>query len=183
MKQRTQDTLGWLIAGAGLLLVMLLTLGGASPTSSRWLFGWGAYVLAPALTLSGVALAFASRMGWQVRWRAVVWAELLVLALLAALHVGQADPLAAARAGNGGGVIGWAVAQLLIDLLGRLGAQIVIALAALGATLGLWLALPETWNKATWNRGSPALAPKRSAGASVSRLLSLSVRPPEGSIP
>ncbi len=157
MKQSAQDTLGWLLAGAGLLLVLLLTPGWgsttAAPTPTRWLFGWGAYALAPALVLGGVALAFASRMGWQVRWRAVTWAELLALVALAALHMTQTDLFAAAQAGRGGGVVGWAVAQLLTDLLGRIGAMVVIALGALAAAIGLWLALPETWTPLNWIRG------------------------------
>lgn len=171
MKRSAQDTLGWLVASAGLLLMMLLTPGWgstASATPARQLFGWGAYALAPALVLSGVALAFATRMGWQVRWQAVAWAELFALALLTALHIGQADPYAAAQAGRGGGVVGWAVAQLLIDLLGRVPAQIVTALGALAAAAGLWLALPADWRKGTWPRGfgRPGLHRKRSAAAS-----------------
>lgn len=165
MKKRSvQDTTGWVIAGLGLLLVMLLAPGWVNPPA-RWLFGWGAYALAPALVLGGVALAFASRMGWQVRWRAVVWGELLILALLALLHIAQPAPSAVAR----GGVVGWALAQGPLDLLGRPVSAIVFALAALVAAAGLWLALPETWTRLGRIRGALPSAPRPGGAARVSR--------------
>jgi len=55
-------------------------------------------------------------------WRKLIAAEITFLALLTALHAVafRADPWAFADSGDGGGLVGWTLSALLIDLIGRL---------------------------------------------------------------
>ncbi|MBM4460278.1 MAG: hypothetical protein FJ011_21350, partial [Chloroflexi bacterium] len=139
MNQPKNSILGSALLVAGLVALLLLTPGVVSvvgPAPLRVAFGWGAYVVVVALVLGGLAIAFADRLGRQVRWDAVLYGECLFLAALAftALATG-ADGQDAWR-GRGGGIVGWALAQLLAALLGEL-----LALAATVAAAGcaVWL--------------------------------------------
>lgn len=148
MKASWDERIGFAVAGAGLVAVALLApslAGSNGPTPLRWLLGWGAFIAAPAVLLGGIALAFAGKLGWQARWRAVICLELLFLALLGFWHANTAQPWAAALAGRGGGVVGWAIAQAIADLLGIAGARTITLAAAVAAAVGLWLTLPPAW--------------------------------------
>lgn len=146
MKRTLQDTIGWILIGVGLLALLLLApglAGAAGPAPLRVWFGWGGFLLAPALALGGVAVAFAGRMGWQVRWRAISAGEVLLLAALIVSHVDRS--LGEALAGRGGGVVGWAFAQALTDLLGVSAARAAAWAVALAAAVFLCIALPSAW--------------------------------------
>ena len=132
----------------GLIALVLLLpglLGGRGPAPLRVLFGWGAVGVLLVAILGGVAVLFADKLGWQVRWPVVAAAEVIFLGLLAALHLGRPAPLAAARAGDGGGLVGWALSQLLLVVLPLELAWLVIALIAAGAAVFLWRGLPPAW--------------------------------------
>ncbi|MGQ9491457.1 MAG: DNA translocase FtsK [Anaerolineae bacterium] len=148
MKLTRDERLGLALAAVGLLALLLLApiLGKQDgPPPLQLVFGWGAVVLAPALVLAGLLIAFAGRLGWQVRWRAIALAEALFWAVLTLVHLFLPDPLAAALAGRGGGVVGWATAQALIDVFGLTVARGLAAAGALALVVLLWRALPPSW--------------------------------------
>ena len=148
MKTSRNDLIGWGLVGAGLIALMLLVPGLASargPAPMRVLLGWGAFIAIPAVILGGVMLAFAGRLGWEVRWRAVVFGEVLFLAILGLLHLSLAQPIDAGWSGGGGGIVGQAMAQPLTDLLGSFGARLVMLVATAAAIWALWVSLPPRW--------------------------------------
>ena len=142
------QVIGLALLAVGLIALVLLLpglLGGRGPAPLRVLFGWGAAGILLAAVLGGVAVLFADKLGWQVRWPVVAAAEVIFLGLLVALHLGQPAPLAAARAGDGGGLVGWALSQLLLVVLPLELAWLVIALIAAAAAVLLWRGLPPAW--------------------------------------
>ena len=148
MKTSRNDLIGWGLVGAGLVALMLLVPGLTSargPAPMRVLLGWGAFIAIPAVILGGVMLAFAGRLGWEVRWRAVVFGEVLFLAILGLLHLSLAQPIDAGWAGVGGGIVGQAMTQPLTDLLGTFGARLVMLTATAAAIWALWVSLPPRW--------------------------------------
>src|SRR5512136_2508689 len=127
MKTSRNDLIGWGLVGAGLVALMLLVPGLASargPAPMRVLLGWGAFIAVPAVILGGVLLAFAGRLGWGVRWRAIAFGELLFLAIVGLIHLSTTQPIDAGWVGMGGGIVGQAVAQPLSDLFGTFGARL-----------------------------------------------------------
>ena len=111
MKTSRNDLIGWGLVGAGLIALMLLVPGLAparGPAPMRVLLGWGAFIAVPAVILGGVALAFAGRMGWEVHWRAIVFGELMFLAVLGLLHLSLAQPIDAGWAASAVGSWAWA---------------------------------------------------------------------------
>jgi S-DNA-T family DNA segregation ATPase FtsK/SpoIIIE len=144
VKLPRNETIGLALLGLGLIALLGL-LGGQGPAPLRVLFGWGAEVIILALALGGVAALLAGRMGWQVRWMAVAAGEILFTVLLTAAHLTQRDPLAAAQAGEGGGLLGWATSQLLTAILPLTLTWGVTVVAAGAACWLLWRSLPPTW--------------------------------------
>jgi DNA segregation ATPase FtsK/SpoIIIE, S-DNA-T family len=166
MARLTRDEiLGIALIGLGLIALLLwLPLGSnAGPGPLAAGFGWGAAVIVVAAVLGGIAIAFAGRFGWQVRWQAIASLELLLISLLAFSHVGQ--PLAAAEAGEGGGLVGWGISQLLTEVLGPTGTRLAL-LAIAGLAIWLtWRALPDDWTRplsdravAVWGRCRSVIA-------------------------
>ena len=148
MKPSRNDLIGVVIALIGLVAAVLLLPGVATlrgPAPLRVLFGWGAYFAVPALILGGIAAAFAGPLRWTVRWQAVACAELLFLAALGVLHLGEPRAMAAAFAGQGGGLVGWGISAPLADLLGALGARLVLWAGIIAAAWALWRSLPAGW--------------------------------------
>ncbi len=156
MRLPRNEPIGLALLGLGLIatvLVMPGLSGGQGPAPLRVLFGWGAAVVILALAIGGVVALFAGRMGWQVRWMAVTAGEILFVALSAAAHLAQGDPLQAAQAGEGGGLLGWAASQLLLSVLPLPLAWGVTALAIAAALWFLWRSLPATWTGAVITAG------------------------------
>ncbi len=161
MKLPSLAAIGLMLVVAGLVALMLLMPGlftATGPAPLRVIFGWGAFLIAPALILGGLAVAFAPKMGWQVRWPAIFWGEMVVLALLTLAHLGVAQPLEMALNGRGGGLVGWAFSQFFLALPAPLAwATALIGLIVcawfLGRALpGAWLAGPLGWIAAIRNR-------------------------------
>ena len=65
MKTSRNDLVGWCLVLAGLIALVLLIPRAAGPAPLRFLFGWGAFLVVPALFLGGLALAFADWRGPQ----------------------------------------------------------------------------------------------------------------------
>src|SRR5579859_801575 len=129
---------GWLdeLLAIGLIVIGLVMfvsplgetgLGGATLASmvSDWLrtlVGLGGMlVLAVLIMAAGIRIVLI-RLGVIVRlsWQRVIGAEVAYVAFLALLHLLAHDPepRALARAGGGGGYIGWAVSELIRGLFG-----------------------------------------------------------------
>lgn len=142
------------IAGLALLLAALLTLFGSvglfdSAGLASWsrllrqLAGWGVFPLCLSLAVTGmhVALRRVARP-YRVWPGQVIGFELILLAALPLSHLLLGGSLASALEGRAGGVIGWALAEPLVDFLGPLLA------GTLHLTLLLWgsaLMLRFTW--------------------------------------
>jgi DNA segregation ATPase FtsK/SpoIIIE, S-DNA-T family len=174
-----------------LLAVAVLTVLGLSGISSgvilagwaglvRRLFGWGAYLLSVGVGFAGLCLIWHDLID-RLSLGPHVWvgAELLLLVLLVGAHAprvlrsGSDLALEAARAGQGGGLVGWALATPLMEALGATIGSLVLLV---GLGVALILLLPISWRDltgqlhwqarrlaATWGRwrtagqGSPVL--------------------------
>jgi len=120
------------ILGLGFMALGVITLLGllsiTHGTLSDWwsdllrrLFGWGAWIVAGAVIGAGAVLVVQNLRGpWTIPWERVVAFELVLAAGLALFHlaVARTAPLTVAEAGGGGGLLGWAISQLLVDTLG-----------------------------------------------------------------
>lgn len=129
---------------AGLAAITFLGLAGLSTGTliDRWsqaLYTWLGWsgVLIPAC-LAGAAFWLGLRAagrGPAVRWSKVIAGEIAILALLGLLGVISGPDLPEAELGNWGGLLGWGIARLVVDLVGRLVAGILLAAVAIGAGL------------------------------------------------
>jgi DNA segregation ATPase FtsK/SpoIIIE, S-DNA-T family len=142
------------MAGLALFLIAVLTLIGAlGPADSgglggwsrlmRQLAGWGVFPLCLSLAVTGLHVALRRVPRPYHVWPGqVIGFELILLATLPLSHLLWGGNLATALAGRGGGVIGWALAEPLVDFLGPLLAGMVY----LGLLLwGSALLLRLTW--------------------------------------
>ncbi len=110
----------------------------------RQVFGLGAFVLAVAVAGLGVWLLLHSvDQVSSLRWRTVAGLQIAFLAALALCHqIGSGqDSLALAKAGNGGGYVGWAIVDLLV---GAVGDPITFLLLLGGLAVGLILVFDWT---------------------------------------
>ncbi len=171
MKRSVQDIVGWAIAGFTLVALALLALDfGLSAPLLRLLFGWGAYLLPPALLVGGLSLAFAERRGWQVRFIGIASAEAIFLCLLALSHLGSEAGLADALLGRRGGLAGWGISQFLLLFLPPVLVWTVFILAVLAGLVGVYVNLPPSWQvipSALWDKIRAALAPTGRAAPDV----------------
>ena len=160
------------VAGLGLVVLALLTLlslttDAAGLWGAWWrrtllaLLGWGAYPVALGLGASGALLLLRQfQEGAQPPWDRVLGAELVLLAALGMSHLAlrTEDPLAAAREGRGGGLVGWALSRLLAQHLGPLPSwALLLALALAGLHLLTRLSPRDLWAEVT-GRMRPWLA-------------------------
>ena len=137
---------GWALAAISLVALPLLVLDfGLSAPLLRILFGWGAYLLVPALLAGGLALALSERRPWRFRWPAVLALETLFIALLALAHAGSSFGLAEALLGRRGGLVGWGVNELLRIFLPQPLVWLLLFALAIGALVALALTLPPRW--------------------------------------
>jgi S-DNA-T family DNA segregation ATPase FtsK/SpoIIIE len=161
-----------LVGSGGVLGLALVFPGGAIATPLNvWqgrLLGWTAPLVALWLTAGGIAVLWCHlRPETRLPWRRLVGVTLLSGALPGLAGVAtalQPDPLAAARAGFGGGVVGLAVARLLADAFGLVGAGVLLAaVAAAGVLLAAQLPPARLLAGARWiggvsGRGARAVA-------------------------
>jgi DNA segregation ATPase FtsK/SpoIIIE, S-DNA-T family len=148
--------LPWRVEIAGLALFLLATLtflGLLGLADGSWvagwsrllrqLAGWGAFPLCLSLAVTGLHVALRRlERPYRVWPGQVIGFELVLLAALPLSHLLWGGNLASALAGGGGGVIGWALAEPLVDFLG----SFLAGLLHLGLLLwGTALLLRVTW--------------------------------------
>jgi S-DNA-T family DNA segregation ATPase FtsK/SpoIIIE len=132
------------LAGLGLLVLATITLLSLFSVTSgavsdgwavllRQLFGWGAIPVTAGAGWLGILLLLGSLHDESeplIGWGVIIGVELLFVAGLGLLHLlsGGDDPLETARAGAGGGIVGWGLSTLLLDLVGEVGTWGILAL-------------------------------------------------------
>lgn len=104
----------------------------------RGIFGWGAYLVAIAMLVAGISLLL-NNLGQALRidWKTIIGLEVVFVAGLAFVHLlsFSRDPFRLAKGGGGGGLVGWAVSNILIEALGwPIALLILLALLSLGIT-------------------------------------------------
>ena len=159
-----------LVILGGILLwrVAAHTPGDGSPGLLTLLMGWTAPLLAAALVLIGLVLLFRRRAGyWSAE--ALIGAEILLLGLMGATFVRSEGAVnwSARLDGTGGGIIGWAIGNLAITLLGTSLATLLFALLTLAGFVLLVRYTPLIYAAAATGRLLPGIP------AMVSRLTDL----------
>ncbi|MCS7261445.1 MAG: DNA translocase FtsK 4TM domain-containing protein, partial [Anaerolineae bacterium] len=86
-----------------------------------------------------------------LRWDVVVCAEVFFIAALGLVHLlaEHDDALGLARAGGGGGLLGWGIRTALVNLLGKTGSGLLLLSLALGALGGLFSLLARSLKRHT----------------------------------
>ncbi|MFN8483385.1 MAG: DNA translocase FtsK [Anaerolineae bacterium] len=120
-----------LILGAALVVVGLITLVSLLAIShgsvtDAWAqavrlgVGWAALPLATFVIAAGGWLLARRWHGQFIAWDRVLWGELIIFGLLALLGtIGFSDPLDRALAGQGGGMVGYALVATPAEFIGR----------------------------------------------------------------
>lgn len=120
------------LAGLGLFLLAIVTLLAlADLTGSPWLdawkrliwtvFGWGAYLLCLSMAAAGVHLMLRKvNKPYHIRPAQLIGFELILFTLLPLSYQLTNTTLAEAYLGQGGGLIGWALSDPLLDFFGPL---------------------------------------------------------------
>ena len=126
---------------AGVLLFLLATitlLALAGLTQAGWLvwwtrllrqlFGWGAFIICPAVAAIGVGIAL-GRLGRLIALQPgqLFGIGLVVVCLMALSHLAGGYSLPDAFAGRGGGLVGWALAEPLFSFFGPFLAILIYA--------------------------------------------------------
>lgn len=129
---------GTLNEGLALLLRQVFGLG-ALPVGV-FLGALGGYLLVVGLRRQLAESALPPR---PLRWDVVVCAEVLFVAALGLVHLlaERDDSLELARAGGGGGLLGWGIRTVLVNLLGKTASGLLLLSLVLGALGGLLLLL------------------------------------------
>ena len=130
-------------------LLALLNFSPDAAVASLWaeairqLFGLGGFVVAIGILALGVIILL-PRLGIVIRfpWQRVLAIEVAFISLLALLHLlaNDPEPRALARAGQGGGYVGWALSQFVAGLLDPISATLiygVLFVASVAAAVGL----------------------------------------------
>ncbi|HEX2907693.1 MAG TPA: DNA translocase FtsK 4TM domain-containing protein, partial [Phototrophicaceae bacterium] len=130
-------------------LLSLFNLASDATIATAWsnaltrLFGYGSVVVSIGILGLGVVILL-PKMNIVVKFpaRRILALEIAFLALLALLHLYSNDPelRALARAGQGGGYIGWALSYLISGLLGSTTAIVfygLLLLVSFGVVLGM----------------------------------------------
>jgi S-DNA-T family DNA segregation ATPase FtsK/SpoIIIE len=141
----------------------------------RRIFGLGAYVVTMGLAVAGISLLL-SNLGQKLKvgWRTIIGLEIIFVAGSALIHLLSSfsqDPLRLAESGGGGGLVGWAISNLLIGALGW-----PIALLILLGILSLGIAMtfdPSAFPLAVLRAGLSRINAHIGAGAAIARVLSL----------
>lgn len=127
------------------------TISTAWANALRSLFGYGSVIVSGGILSLGVFILL-PKMGINARLatKQVLGIEIAFLALLALIHLLSGDPelRALARAGQGGGYIGWVLSSVIGSLLGSITAILIYSLIfviSLGIVLGLKTEHIKNW--------------------------------------
>ncbi|HEY63408.1 MAG TPA: DNA translocase FtsK [Caldilineae bacterium] len=120
-----KETLGITLAAVGVFTLISLP-GAKQGVLTRWwiehlqaAFGIGLYLIPPIFGVAGFRLIMGAVEGEDGDWQQPLALTILFLALLGLIHVFAGRPsFQAAAAGKGGGLVGHAVAQQLVQVLG-----------------------------------------------------------------
>lgn len=153
----TDEVLAFLLISIGLLSFLTLLSPGSGALVAKWsdlltrFFGVGAYVVTTAIFVAGVLL-LVPYIGITVRlnWRRLIAGEIFFVLALAYTHAiiraeiggeaGKVEAFARALEGQGGGLIGWAIQDVIHLVVGDFvtGFILIAALIVSGAlTLGI----------------------------------------------
>lgn len=127
----------------------LLNVSSDATISAAWsnaittLFGWGSVLVSVGIFLLGI-IVMLRKLGVVVHFptRRILALEVAFLSALALMHLfaGDAELRALARAGEGGGLIGWGLSAIFSGLFGTIVAQIVYGIllfVSLSVVIGL----------------------------------------------
>ncbi|MCC6612097.1 MAG: DUF87 domain-containing protein [Anaerolineae bacterium] len=110
------------------------TIANAWSTALTSAFGYGAALISGGIFVLGIIL-LVPKLGIVIRFPTsrILALEIIFVALLAILHLifGGTEPRTVARAGQGGGALGWAVSALVANLFGNVVAAVVFTLLLL----------------------------------------------------
>ncbi len=162
------ELIAFLLIGVGLLTFLTLlspqsgAVGLAWSGTLRWLFGAGAYIITAAIVGAG-ALLLAPKVGLPTRldWLRLAAGEITFVLLLAVIHAsiragvggeaGRIEAYAQAMEGRGGGLVGWAIQDLIYMLLGDVVTGVVlVALLVISAALTLGLRRSQVLGGLAW---------------------------------
>lgn len=130
------EVVGFALIVFGILSFISLYVASDALVAVTWadmltaLFGDGAIFVASALFAFGIAL-WLPKIGLRLRFSSarMLALEIIFLSILAILHLGNSDSelRALARAGQGGGLIGWGLSYPIFWILGRQAALVFLA--------------------------------------------------------
>jgi S-DNA-T family DNA segregation ATPase FtsK/SpoIIIE len=142
VKQRQYGILGLILLGVGLLALFETLFSTADTHVLRLIAGKGAIPLALAFVLLGLYFTFyrflAPRLGPHWYPEALLGVELTFLVGFVALHLREGGSYIDLYRGEGGGIIGWSIGELMVAGLGRPAAWIVLASLALIGLFLIW---------------------------------------------
>ncbi len=138
------------LTGGGILLFSIITLLSlfslTEGSLSAWwgtlftqLFGWGAIPAAALLGMLGGLLLFGrfKQEELELPLDIIIGVELLLVTTLGLVHLLAAEPGEAAvrlaRQGGGGGYVGWGISHFFVELVGSVGATLLLLLFGAGA--------------------------------------------------
>ena len=136
------EVVGFALVVFGILSFIALFFPAEALVAAVWsdilnqLFGSGSVIVAGAVFAIGILLWLPST-GWKIRFRSAQFLalEIAFLCSLALLHLSHSDVelRALARAGQGGGLIGWGISYPFYWIMGRHAALVFFALLCVGA--------------------------------------------------
>jgi len=157
MPPYADEVAAFALVGIGLLSFFTLlspsdgALGSVWSGALRQAFGVGSYIVSAAILVAGGTMLL-PKLGVEVRlnWWRIIAGELVFIFLLAYLHAGirasmggeagQVEAFARAMEGYGGGMVGWAVQDLIYMLLGDLitgAALLTLLILSFGLMIGV----------------------------------------------
>ncbi len=139
LSEEAQRTVGGILLSLFGLILLLALAGVGGPLGSvvaRWvgqLFGWAAWAVAAAALYFGVV----TLLKQDTPRRQPIGVSLIILGATGFLHLFIAnEPLAAARDGHGGGLLGYALSNTTLYALGSLGSYLIfLALVLAGIVI------------------------------------------------
>ena len=148
---------GLLFIGAAITLLAYSGLTGSTivdpwTNALRQLVGWGVVPIAATIALVGLFFIFQkAKLPFRLTIGQIIGLELLILIWLALSHMVYGDGLSGALKGQGGGIIGWALSDPLLDYVGPILMMLILTgLFSIGLALSFkvgWRDLIDSLNR------------------------------------